>query len=136
MNRPTPLHTVPLPNAGTAARTLFIRDLMLDCSIGIHSHEQDANQPVRVNIELTVRDDRPVDDKIANVISYDDIVGGIKAIVAGEHINLVETLADRIGDFCMSDPRALAARVRVEKLDAIGEAASVGVEIERLMPGR
>ena len=136
MNRPTPLHTVPSPNAGTAARTLFIRDLMLDCSIGIHSHEQDANQPVRVNIELTVRDDRPVDDKIANVISYDDIVGGIKAIVAGEHINLVETLADRIGDFCMSDPRALAARVRVEKLDAISEAASVGVEIEHLMPGR
>lgn len=136
MSRPTPLRTVALPDAGAATRTLFIRDLMLECSIGIHSHERDADQRVRVNIDLTVRDDRPVDDKIANVISYDDIVGGITAIVAGGHINLVETLADRIGDFCMSDPRAVAARVRVEKLDAIAEAASVGVEIERLMPGR
>ena len=136
MTRPTPLRSAPFPGTDAAARTLFIRDLMLDCSIGIHSHERDADQRVRVNIEITVRDDRPVDDQIANVISYDDIVGGIKAIVGGGHINLVESLAERIGDFCMSDPRAIAARVRVEKLDAIAEAASVGVEIERFRERR
>ncbi len=136
MTRPTPLRSAPFLGTDAAARTLFIRDLMLDCSIGIHSHERDADQRVRVNIEITVRDDRPVDDQIANVISYDDIVGGIKAIVVGGHINLVESLAERIGDFCMSDPRAIAARVRVEKLDAIAEAASVGVEIERFRDRR
>ncbi|MCH9020042.1 MAG: dihydroneopterin aldolase, partial [Proteobacteria bacterium] len=81
--------------------------------------------------ELAVRDDGPIDDKIANVVSYDDIVAGVKAIVARGHVNLVETLAERIGDFCMADARVAAVRVRVEKLDAIREAASVGVEIER-----
>ncbi|MEE8534028.1 MAG: dihydroneopterin aldolase [Alphaproteobacteria bacterium] len=132
MNRPTPLRPVPLADAGGAVRRLFIRDLMLDCWIGIHRHEHDADQRVRINIDLTVRDDRPVNDKIANVIDYDDIVGGVKAIIAAGHINLVETLAGRIADFCVSDGRVLSARVRVEKLDAIAEAASVGVEIERL----
>jgi len=32
---------------------------------------------------------------------------------------------------CLSDPRVLSARIRVEKLDVFPEAESVGVEIER-----
>ncbi|MFQ5785254.1 MAG: dihydroneopterin aldolase [Alphaproteobacteria bacterium] len=135
MNQPTPLRPVPVSETGAAARRLFVRDLMLDCMIGIHRHERDADQRVRVNIDLTVRDAKPVDDRIANVISYDDIVAGVKRIVDAGHINLVETLADRIADFCLSDSRVIATRVRVEKLDAIADAASVGVEIERFRAG-
>ena len=132
MSRATPLRPVPPAEAGAATRTMFVRGLMLNCSIGVHPHERSADQRVRIDIDLTVRDDRRLDDDIANVISYDDIVDGVKAIVAAGHINLVETLADRIGDFCTADSRVVAARVRVEKLDAIAEAASVGVEIERV----
>ncbi len=131
MTQPTPLRLSPLAGA-KAARRLFVHDLMIDASIGIHGYEQDGDQRVRINIEFDVRDEAPVNDSIANVISYDDIVAGIKAIVAQGHINLVETLADRIGDFCMADRRVVRARIRVEKLDAIREARSVGVEIERV----
>jgi len=131
MTQPTPFRPSPRLDA-RPARRLFIRDLMIDASIGIHRHERQGDQRVRINIDLSVRDETPVNDSIANVISYDDIVAGIKAIVAEGHINLVETLAERIGDFCMADRRVTAARVRVEKLDAIAEAQSVGVEIERV----
>ncbi|MCH7930082.1 MAG: dihydroneopterin aldolase [Proteobacteria bacterium] len=131
MSQATPLRPAPLADGGARARRIFIHDLTLDCRIGVHRHEQDAGQRVRINIELAVRDGGPIDDKIANVVSYDDIVAGVKAIVARGHVNLVETLAERIGDFCMADARVAAVRVRVEKLDAIREAASVGVEIER-----
>lgn len=123
---------MPLADAEQPTRRMFIRDLLLDCWIGVYRHERDADQRVRINIDLAVRDDRPADDSIANVINYDDIVAGVKAIVNSGHINLVETLADRIGDVCMEDPRVLTARVRVEKLDAVAEAAGVGVEIERV----
>lgn len=136
MTEPTPLRPIPLADAGGAVRRLFVRDLMVECSIGIHSHEHHGAQRVRVNVDLSVRDDRPVADRIANVISYDHIVGGVEAIVSAGHINLVETLADLIGDFCMSDRRVVSARIRVEKLDAISSAGSVGVEIERLTSGR
>ncbi len=132
MTRPTPLRPVPLADRDHPARRMFIRDLILDCWIGIHHPERDADQRVRINIDLTLSDDRPIDDSIANVINYDDVVAGVKTIIDSGHINLVETLADRIGDFCMEDPRVLAARVRVEKLDAIAQAASAGVEIERI----
>ncbi len=131
MPQPTPLRPVPLADEGRPARRMFIRDLTLDCWIGVHRHERDANQRVRINIDLTVRDLAPVEDSIANVIDYDDIIAGVEAIVNSGHINLVETLADLIGDFCMADRRVTNARIRVEKLDAIAQAVSAGIEIER-----
>ena len=131
MPQPTPLRPIPVANDGQPARRMFIRDLTLDCWIGIHRHERQANQRVRINIDLTVRDFAPVEDSIANVIDYDDIIAGVEAIVNSGHINLVETLADLIGDFCMADRRVTKALIRVEKLDALAQAASAGVVIER-----
>ena len=131
MPQPTPLRPMPLVDDGKPARRMFIHDLTLDCWIGIHHHERDAKQRVRINIDLTVRDLVPVEDSIANVIDYDHLIAGIEAIVESGHINLVETLADLIGDFCMADQRVTRARIKVEKLDALAQAASAGIEIER-----
>ena len=131
MPQPTPLRPMPLVDDGKPARRMFIHDLTLDCWIGIHHHERDAKQRVRIKIDLTVRDLVPVEDSIANVIDYDHLIDGIEAIVESGHINLVETLADLIGDFCMADQRVTRARIRVEKLDALAQAASAGIEIER-----
>ena len=136
MSQTTPLRPVALADGERPARRMFIRDLVLDCRIGIHRHEQGAGQRVRINIDFTVGYDRPVDDSIRNVVDYDEVIAGVKAIIDAGHINLVETLADRIGDFCVADPRVLSARVRVEKLEAVAEAASAGVEIERTAPAR
>ncbi len=136
MSQTTPLRPVPLAAGERPARRMFIRDLVLDCQIGIHRHEHGAGQRVCINIDLTVGDDRPVDDSISNVVDYDEVIAGVKAIIDAGHINLVETLADRIGDFCVADPRVLSVRVRVEKLEAVAEAASAGVEIERTAPSR
>jgi dihydroneopterin aldolase len=120
------------PTRSTGTRRIFVRDLMLEGAIGIHDHEQDTTQRLRINVDLTLADAGPLDEKIANTVSYDDIVAGVKAIVDAGHVKLVETLADRIGDFCIADHRVAAARVRVEKLDAIADTTSVGVAIERL----
>ena len=116
------------------ARWIIIRDLTLDCRIGVYDIERDADQPVVFNIELGVRDNGPIEDAIANVIDYDHIVAGVKAIIAAGHINLIETLADRIGDFCLTDRRVVRVRVRAEKPAAVAEAAGVGVEIVRNAP--
>ena len=87
---------------------------------------------MRINARVRVADaDGPLDDRIANVVSYETIVDGIRAIIAGGHINLVETLADRIVDLCLANPRVRGAWVRVEKLDLYPDADGVGVEVER-----
>lgn len=127
----------PLPNV-VPARTMrvFIRDLVLPCSIGIHQHERLAQQRVQINVELTCLEHPAINDDVDNVVCYATAVMGIKAVVADGHINLVESLADRIADVCLSDHRVLSAKVRIDKLDVFKEAFSVGVEIDRHRAGR
>lgn len=111
---------------------VFIRDLVLSCSIGIHPHERDVPQRVRVNVDLwAMESPLPIDDNIVNVISYEDIVSGIETLMGKRHINLIETAAERIAALCLMDRRAVKVCVRVEKLDVFTNAASAGVEIER-----
>ena len=118
--------------AAAAQRCLLIRDLVVACAIGVHEHERHGTQRVRINVRVRVADDEgPIEDSIANVVSYETIVDGIRAIIAGGHINLVETLADRIVDLCLANRRVQGAWVRVEKLDLYPDAAGVGVEVER-----
>ena len=122
----------------TNIRSVFVRDLELPAKIGVHSHEKLDSQLIRINVDMaTSAEGGPIDDELANVVCYEDVVNGITDIVAGEHINLVETLAEKIADFCLADDRVLVVKVRVEKPHIIAEAASVGVEIERyqVLPG-
>ena len=111
---------------------LLIRDLILSARIGIHAHEHLAPQRVRLNVELRVDKRTPAsDDDISSVVSYEDVVQGIRKIVDKGHIKLVETLAERVAELCLSDERVVSASVRVEKPDIEPDAAGVGVEIHR-----
>ena len=133
MNEPTPLRPLARSGAEPSYRRVFVRDLVLTCAIGVHAHEHDAPQRVRINVELMVREDeRTLQDRIENVLSYEHIVDGVRAITGESHINLVETLAERIAGLCLADACVARVRVCVEKLDIYEEAASVGVEIERV----
>ena len=73
----------------------------------------------------------PPTDNLADVVSYDTMIASVREIVNAGHVNLVETLAERIAERCLIDRRVKIAKVRVEKLDVFPEAASIGVEIER-----
>jgi dihydroneopterin aldolase len=131
MSQPENVTPLKIANAERAIRHVFVRDLLLDAHIGVYKHEKGGTQPVRVNIDLTVAE-AVHGDSLDNVVCYATVVERIKSIVAEGHLNLVESLAERIAGSCLEDERVRVARVRVEKLAAIPEAASVGVEIERV----
>jgi 7,8-dihydroneopterin aldolase/epimerase/oxygenase len=114
-----------------AGYRVFVRDLVLPCSIGIYPREKGLRRRVRVNAEIQVGSRLPASDDFADVVNYETIVAGIKAITEAGHINLVETLADRIATLCLADHRVSAVRVMVEKLDVWPETESVGVVVER-----
>ncbi len=127
------VHPLPIADARRALRHVFIRDLVLSCSIGVHGHERQADQRVRINLDLAVReDDWRLDDDLENVVCYEKIADGVRAIVGQGHVKLVETLAENIAGVCLMDKRVHSLRVRVEKLDVFADAASAGVEIERV----
>jgi dihydroneopterin aldolase len=114
-----------------AIRHVFIRNLETLAHIGIHGHEQGKPQPVRINVDLAVEDRAEFEDRLDEVVDYETISLKIHAIIAAGHINLAETLAERIAQECFEDRRVRSARVRVEKFGALPGAESAGVEIER-----
>jgi dihydroneopterin aldolase len=117
-----------------AARMMkvFVRDLVLPARIGVYQHEKLGTQRVRINLELVATEHPAIKDELNHVVNYADLVEQVRAIVDEGHINLVETLADRIAQACLVDRRVQSAKVRIEKLDVFPEADSVGVEIERV----
>jgi 7,8-dihydroneopterin aldolase/epimerase/oxygenase len=125
--------------AGRSMRHVFLRDMLLPASIGVYPHEHATPQRIRINVDLGVADDptpgqsRPAvgRDDLRRVVSYERVAQSVRDIVAAGHVMLVETLAERIAEACLSDTRVLLVRVRVEKLDVFADAASAGVEIER-----
>ena len=128
----SPLSTQPLSEPVSSTRRILIKDLVLDCLIGVHRQERDGAQRVRINLDLTVLESaQPINDRLSNVLCYEELVVEVRHFATAGHINLVETFAERLADLCLVKPGVQTVRVRVEKLDVFADAASVGIEIIR-----
>lgn len=113
-------------------RRMLVRDFILECRIGVYRHERNGKQRIRINLDLDIADpETPSADRLADVVDYETLVLGLRRLAEAGHVNLIETLAERIVGICLSDGRVRHARVRVEKLDVFADMESVGVEIER-----
>jgi dihydroneopterin aldolase len=110
---------------------VVVRELVLDCRIGLLERERQAPQRLRIDLELEVEPPAAYDDDFAKVVDYGAIVERVTASVTANRALLLETLADRLLSDCMRDERVLAARVRLEKLDLLAEVAGLGIELSR-----
>ena len=126
-----------MASATRGLRRVFIRGLVLPARIGIHDHERAQAQPVIINVDASVEEaikgpENTSTGTIADVVCYETLTKQIKEVLAGGHTDLVEVLAEEIADRLLADARIIRLRIRLEKPEAIAEAAGVGVEIERL----
>ena len=137
MTGPT-VKLVPTPSIADARagiRHVFVRDLELMSSIGVHDHERKAAQRVRINLDLAVFEgEKALGDDLENVVCYEQITAAVRDVCGARHINLVETMAEEISSVCLKNPKVRSVLVRVEKLDVFADVSSVGVEIERFNP--
>jgi dihydroneopterin aldolase len=125
-------HSFQTADAETLIQHVFIRDLTLPALIGVYIHEKENPQPIRINLDLAVKENMTANkDRLADVVSYEEIADGVRKLIASGHVNLVETLAQQIADMCFRHKRVQTVRVRVEKLAVFEDAVSAGVEIER-----
>jgi len=134
MGTPSNVHPLRIADAEHAIRHVFIRNLEVLAQIGVHGHEKGKMQPVRINVDLAVEDAAIIEDRLDQVVDYGAITRKIRGLIGKGHINLAETMAERIAAVCFEDARVKTARVRVEKLHALPGAESAGVEIERRRP--
>jgi 7,8-dihydroneopterin aldolase/epimerase/oxygenase len=112
---------------------IFVSDMVMDCAIGVYPEEQGIKQKVSFSIEAFVSPSvRARHDELAEVPSYDSVVmSAIKDVVNSGHINLVETMAERIAENILREPRLVSVMVRVMKLE---NGPKRGVEIVRARP--
>lgn len=109
---------------------ISLRDHVIEVDIGAFQLERGARQRVQFNIVVEVRPQSgPLQDDVDRILSYEVLVEAIDIELAAERVNLLETLAERVAERILKEPRAMRVFVRVEKLD-IGPYA-LGVEIVR-----
>ena len=118
------------PNSGYDL--IFLNDFMINANIGVYKHEKIKSQPLRINIIAKVKNPKKInDDKLYSVVCYNQISKKIKKIIKSGHTILLEKLAEKIFQECFKNKRIQTIKIRLEKLDAIEEAESAGIEVER-----
>ena len=113
-------------------KKVIIKDLLLNFVIGYYSAEKAKKQNVKFNIELNYTDQKNLNDKdIKSIVDYGRIIKVIKNMTKNKHYNFLESLADDLFDELFKDERIDKIKLKIEKLDVIREAASVGIEITK-----
>ncbi|HEY8064333.1 MAG TPA: (5-formylfuran-3-yl)methyl phosphate synthase [Methylosinus sp.] len=110
---------------------IFVRDLVIPVEIGAYDFERGRTQRVRFNVDVDVTRVSVSGDDMRNVFSYDVIMDAIKMILASGHIELVETIAERLAELVLRHERVQGVNVQVEKLDVAPGAVGVRIRRER-----
>ena len=110
---------------------IFVRGLQIQASIGVHPHEHETTQPVIIDIELDMGDmDLPKEDRLGETLDYGLVAQKAEEIALAAHVQLVETLAERICDWALAaDPRVQRCAVSISKPQALLKADVAGVEV-------
>lgn len=86
---------------------------------GVYDFERQQGQEFEVDVVLEV-DLRAAaaSDQVSDTVHYGELADRLVAIVSGPPVNLIETLAQRLADACLADPRVRAVEVTVHKPSA------------------
>lgn len=113
--------------------TTGLKDLRVDCIIGIYPHERAATQTVLLDIELDYDFAGPAaSDAIADAVDYDGVAAGVTRLLQASGFQLIETMAEQAAALLLAEvPAATAVRIEVRKPAAVPAAACAFVRVER-----
>ena len=104
---------------------------------GVFDFEKRDGQLFKVDLALGL-DTRPAarSDDLQDTVDYGSLVAAVKRAIEHDPVDLIETLAERIADVCLTDTRVEWAEVTVHKPDAPIEAtfSDVALTIHRSRP--
>jgi len=83
---------------------------------GVFAHEREDGQEFTIDLRLRIDlSDAAASDDVTDTVHYGELAEKVAAVVAGEPVNLIETLAQRIADAALDDRRVHAVDVTVHK---------------------
>ncbi|BAO44973.1 dihydroneopterin aldolase [Thiolapillus brandeum] len=111
---------------------VFVRQLELQAIVGIHDWERENPQPLVMDLEMAADASRAAaSDRIQDALDYHAVSKRITAYVAESRFQLLETLAEGCAEVLLREFRVSWLRLVLHKPQAVDNAASVGVIIER-----
>lgn len=86
---------------------------------GVYDHEREAGQRFVVDLYLYL-DTRPAarSDDLSATVDYGTLSGKVIELITGEPVQLIETLAARVAELCLTEPAVEAVEVTVHKPQA------------------
>ncbi|HET8927583.1 MAG TPA: dihydroneopterin aldolase [Microbacterium sp.] len=98
---------------------IVLRGLRVRGTHGVYPTEREQGQDfvVDVTLHLPLRVPAASDD-VSDTVHYGELADEIAAIIGGEPVNLIETLAQRIADAVLRDERVHTVEVTVHKPQA------------------
>ncbi|MDN3444096.1 dihydroneopterin aldolase [Microbacterium sp. APC 3901] len=83
---------------------------------GVYDHERENGQEFTIDLRLMMPlREAAASDDVADTVHYGELAEKVAEVVAGEPVNLIETLAERIADVALADTRVHAVSVTVHK---------------------
>jgi 7,8-dihydroneopterin aldolase/epimerase/oxygenase len=103
----------------SAADTITIAGLRVRGYHGVYDFERRDGQDFVVDVVLEL-DLSPAaaSDDVADTVHYGELAEALAKVIAGEPVNLLETLAQRLADVCLADARVGAVTITVHKPQA------------------
>ena len=98
---------------------IAVRGLRAHAHHGVYGFERERGQVFLVDAVLEL-DTAPAaaGDDLERTVNYADLAKQLHGVLTGEPVDLLETLAQRLADVCLTDPLVDAVEITVHKPEA------------------
>lgn len=111
---------------------VFIKGLSIQTTIGFFEWEKEIKQTLVIDLEMAWNTAHAAEnDELARTLDYADISEKIALFANQNPVDLIETLAERLAAFLIESYHIPWLRLKIGKPNAVHNAVTVGVEIER-----
>ena len=115
---------------------IFIEGLEIETIIGVYEHERDIKQKVVLDIEMTLPEsDASSSDDLRHTVDYDAVSKLVTSYVIDTQYQLIESLAEQVASLVLGAFAADSLKLKLSKPDAVKNAKSVGLIIQRSVDG-
>ncbi len=111
---------------------VFIKGLSIQTTIGFFAWEKEIKQTLLIDLTMGWNTSAAAaNDELAKTLDYAKISVEIEQFANQNPVDLLETLAERLADYLMQGYHIPWLKLAIHKPNAVHNAVSVGVEIER-----
>jgi dihydroneopterin aldolase len=113
--------------------TTGLKNLQVDCIVGVYEQERARPQPVVFDIEIDYDFAAAAgSDAVADAVDYDAVAAEVSGLAQRRKFTLIETMAEETATLLLArSGQARAIRLEIRKPQAVPAAACSFVRVER-----